>query len=207
MHKRPRTPVSKFEAPCTSVLTSVLPITSQSVACMFYDNEVEAMENYSTAEPISLRNIDTITSRSLYFNDQYKKCNPIDFVLTEIDIGLGLVRAPSKLAKSSNESERGGISIQDELDAVIATMRVENDVRLSDSTARSNDAESCVSCSGSLGQSISDRIEHSDTLSTSDVLRELSALEVKRSTTIISPPLMKSIHKRRRQKHKELFSQ
>ncbi len=167
--KRPRT-ISPLEKACTSVLT----IAAPAVAASPVENKSRPDELFATR-------------------------TPIDNALAQIDIGLGLACSSTSTLPTILPTTLANISIEDELDAVLATMREERE-KLSISEPIPEDTASCVSGSGALGQRSAIKAE--GTSPAMDVLHELHALDSRTSTTLVSPPLVKSLYKQRRRRWK-----
>ena len=117
----------------------------------------------------------------------------VDKALAELDAGLELRCATKPTLPPVSSVGEGCKSIEEELEAVL------NEVRNEEARATTErdvpDNASCVSGSGSLGQGTIVKAE--DSSESVDVLRELQSLDSRASTTVISPPLMKTIVKRR----------
>lgn len=129
--------------------------------------------------------------------EQFATRTHIDNALAEIDVGLGLACSSTTAIPSASNSKGSGLSIEDELDAMMTTLREE---RKSPPVIRAptDDTSSCVSGSGSLAERSLTKAE--DCSPALDVLHELSALETRTSTTVMSPPIVKSMYKRRRRR-------
>ncbi len=124
---------------------------------------------------------------------QFATRSPIDHALAEIDISLGLACSiPPVFAYDCTAS-----TIEDELGAVLAVMR-EQRGKESAVSIRNEDTASCVSGTGALGQGTYVKAE--DSSPAIDLLHELFALDSRTSTTVTSPPLVKSLRKRRRRR-------
>ena len=91
------------------------------------------------------------------------------------------------------ECGEGCKSIEEELEAVLNEVR--NEQARATTKRDAPDNASCVSGSGSLHQGTVVKAE--DSSESVDVLRELQSLDSRANTTVMSPPLMKTIVKRR----------
>lgn len=118
----------------------------------------------------------------------------IDNALAQLDVSLGLGCVSTTTFPSVPAA--CFISIEDELDAVLAAANKQRkrEVVCDDIP----DDVSCVSGSGSLRHRTVAKVE--DCSMAVDVLHELQALDSRTSTTATSPPLVKSISKRRRRR-------
>lgn len=124
-------------------------------------------------------------------NELFATRNPIDDALAELDVFLG-IGSGGYVSSQPFSLSKPCFSIEEELDAAIEAVKKprERTVPISDLP----DNSSCVSSSANPSSSM--KFEACST--PIDVLHELEALESRTSTTIMSPPLVKSYYKRRR---------